>query len=452
MLRNIKTLSLLGLALVATASIAISLQDGKSDAKDDKSEVKTEDAVADTGRPKRLGKTLGGGIKVKPRPNNGSKNGTVTPVVNGPQPLGGTPARVPVGKGGIGFDAGTQMQNFGSMVQGEVEHHTFHGESNGVEDLVINSLVKSCGCTRAQMMLIGADGEMSAYQMGKAIPVGTKFVIESTFDTANKVGPTQSNITLMSNDPRGGIVFTLQANVTPAMTLTPASLNFFMLKSADVRKGQVIVTSEAYGKFKLSLDPNIPLKDLRVKLTPDSPDAEGKSARWVVNVEGGPNLPEGNLSRAIRLVSDVEQAGKFLADGSPQFYDRVLFVTGQVLGPVKLTPPHVSFGLVRPGQVATRSAVLSVNDEDFSLETAPKTTFKGFGVDFPYENDFEVTWTQDEATGSWKLDLTLLGLEQEGNGSFRGLVEIEVGHAVRKTVELGFSGVVRGGVTGAGGK
>ncbi|MDG1499861.1 MAG: DUF1573 domain-containing protein [Planctomycetota bacterium] len=452
MLRNIKTFSLLGLALVATASLAISLQEGKSETKGEKSEAKSEEATKDTGRPKRLGKTLGGGIKIKPRPTSGATTGTTTPVVNGPQPLGGTPSRAPVGKGGIGFDAGSQMKNFGSMVQGEVEHHTFAGESNGEEPLIISSLNKSCGCTRAQMMLLGEEGKKTPYQMGKPIAVGTKFIIESTFDTANKVGPTQSNITLVSNDPRGSTVFTLQGNVTPAMTLAPASLNFAMMKSADVRKGQVIVTSEAYGKFKLSLDPNIPLKEMRVKLTPDSPDADGKSTRWVVNVEGGPNLPEGNLSRAIRLVSDIEQAGKFLPDGSPQFYDRVLFVTGQVLGPVKLTPPHVSFGLVRPGQVATRSAVLSVNAEGFSLDTAPKTSFKGFGVDFPYAGDFEVNWTQDETTGNWNLDLTLLGLEQEGNGSFRGLVEIEVGHEARKTIELGFSGVVRGGVTGAGGK
>ena len=462
--RNFKAFTTFGLVLIGSATLAFSFQDSKP-AKETTKEVveKAKEEVVEApkakpqkiekpalGGPRRLGSKLGGGIKVKPRPSAGSSSGIVGPQVTGVPQVGPSPvqaSKAPIGKGGVTFPAGANSKDFGSLIQGAVERYTFHAESNGEEPLVINSLNKSCGCTRAELVVFDEEGVSRPYQMGEAIPAGVKFGIESTFDTTSKSNQVQSNITLMTNDPRGGMVFSLHANVMPALTMTPRSINFTQMKSADVRKGQVIITSEAYGKFKLSIDENVPLREMRVDLKPDAPDENGMSTRWVVNVEGGPNLPEGNLNRAIKLVSNIQQPDKTMADGSPIFFDAILFITGQVLGPVALNPPSVSFGLLRPGQVATRTSVLKVTADDFSLDTAPKTELKAYGTEFQYADDFEVSWMREEATGDWTMSLTLLGIEQEGNGSFRGFVEVQIGHPAKETIELPFSGVIRGGVT-----
>jgi hypothetical protein len=480
MRRKYKSLTTLGLVLLGTALLACSSEDSQlngaqtmevakpekvAEAQDAKPEkvAEAQDAkleeVAEApkakpkklekpgaGAPRRIGGALGGGIKIKARPSAGARAPAAT---TGPQqasPLSeGLDA--PAAKGALTFEPGSNAKDFGSLIQGAVEHHTFTAQSTGEDPLVINSLNKSCGCTRAEIVVYGAEGKSRPYRLGEALPSGTKIGIESTFDTTNKSHSIQSNITLTTNDPRGGLVFSLHADVKPALTMNPRSINFTRMKSADVRKGQVVVTSEAYGKFKLALDPTVPLREMRVEIIPDAPDEEGLSSRWVVNVEGGPNLPEGTLNRAIKLVSNLEQSGKTLPDGSPLYFDSVLFVTGQVLGPVALSPPSVSFGLLRPGQVAARTSLLTVTAEDFSLDAAPRTALKSYGAEFPYPDDFEVTWERFGDSGDWTMSLTLLGIEQEGNGSFRGYVEVQIGHEAKETIELPFSGVIRGGVS-----
>jgi hypothetical protein len=396
-------------------------------------------------RPKRLGGKRLGGIKVK------AKTPVPSPVVQGPA-VGGVvprtaPVTAPTGKGGVTFEPGTQIVDFGDLIQGEVRSTTFHLESTGEDPLVIASIAKTCGCTRAEVVVLDDAGARQPYRVGAPIEPGTKILLEANIDTTGKSHAFKSDITLVTNDPRRGIVFSLKANVTPALAMNPRSLNFATMRATDTKKGQVIVTSEAYGKFKLTVDPNVPVKDVKIDLVPTKPDADGKSDRWVVKAEAGPNLPEGVLNRAVRLVSDLPQPGKALPDGTPQYFDSILFVTGNVLGPVSVNPPHLSFGLLRPGETMTRKATLAITDPDFELTAAPDWKILGYGKEFEFTDDFSVSIVPIEGTKDWEVVMTLLGMEQAGNGSFRGYVSIELGHPAKPTLEVGFSGVVRGGVT-----
>lgn len=437
----------LTLALLGGAALAAPLQDSQPAQKEgSKSEVQRDTPP----RPKRLGTNRLGGIKIKsktpapkPAPAAGGEQGpAIGPVRSLPAPVA-----PPAGKGGVTFKPGSQIVDFGNLIQGERRSTSFELESTGEDPLVISSIHKTCGCTRAEVVVLDEAGAKQPYRVGSPIEPGTKFLIEANIDTTGKSHAFKSDITLTTNDPRSGIVFSLKANVQPALALNPRSLNFATMKAADVKKGQVVVTSEAYGKFKLEVDPNIPVKDVRVEVVPTNPDENGKSDRWIVKAEAGPNLPEGVLNRAIRLVSDLEQPDKALPDGTPQYFDAVLFVTGNVLGPVAVNPPHVSFGLLRPGQTLTRKATIQITDPDFSLEEAPSYKIMGYGTEFEHADDFSVSFVPVEGTKDWELVMTLLGMEQEGNGSFRGYLSIDLGHPAKPTLEIGFSGVVRGGVT-----
>jgi len=435
----------LTLALVAGASLFTLAQDTQpAQTPGVKSEVQRDTPS----RPKRLGGKRLGGIKVKP------KVPAPAPVVQGPvvSPAGGAtprtaPTAAPTGKGGLTFVPGSQIVDFGDLIQGETRDTTFELESTGEDPLVIASIAKTCGCTRAEVVLLDDAGNQLPYRVGSPIAPGVKLKVLANIDTTGKSHAFKTDITLVTNDPRRGIVFSLKANVKPALAMNPRSLNFATMKPADVRKGQVVVTSEAYGKFKLEVDPNIPVKDVQVELLPTNPDENGLSDRWTVKAEAGPNLPEGVLNRAIRLVSNLPQPGKTLPDGTPQYFDAVLFVTGNVLGPVSVNPPHVSFGLLRPGQTLTRKSTLMITDPDFTLKEAPKWQIMGYGTEFKDPEDFSVSFVPVEGTKNWELVMTLLGREQEGNGSFRGYISVDLGHPAKPVLEIGFSGVVRGGVT-----
>ncbi len=396
-------------------------------------------------RPARVGGNRLSGIKVKPKtpaPGPALQGPTVGPVAQ-PRPALVT---APTGKGGLSYAPGSQVVDFGNLIQGEVREATFRLKSTGEDPLVVGSIAKTCGCTRAEIVVIDADGNKLPYLVGSPIPTGAEFVVEARLDTTGKSHAFKSDITLTTNDPRRGVVFSLKANVLPALEMNPRSLNLSTMKATDEKRGQVVITSEAYGPFKLAIDPNVPVQDIQVELVPTDPDAEGKSARWIAKVVAGPNLAEGVLNRAVRLISDLPQPDKTLPDGTPQYFDAVLFVVGNVLGPVAVNPPHLSFGLLRPGQTLTRKALVEVTDPNFQLTEAPAFTIKGYGTEFKNPEDFQIHFVPVEGTSNWELVMTLLGMEQEGNGSFRGYVEIQLGHPAKPVLEVAFSGVVRAGV------
>ena len=70
------------------------------------------------------------------------------------------------------------------------------------------------------------------------------------------------------------------------------------------------------------------------------------------------------------------------------------------------------------------------------------------GTDFPYADRF--TWsirpTEDEK--SLELTLRLEGLPEDLNGSFGGFLNIEVGHPLKPTLGVRFSGVCRQSLAG----
>lgn len=406
--------------------------------------------------PKRLGGNRLNGIKVKPKTTPAP---APTPAPVGPPVASGHSAddghdhapvpnadTAPPGRGGLTFEPGTQIKRFGDLVQGDVRNHIFHAKSTGEEPLVISSVTKSCGCTRADVMLIGADGKRTPYVLNQPIPVGQEFEVHAEIDTTGKTHLFRSDITLMTNDPRKGVQFSLEVNVKAPLVANPRSLNLAQMKATEVKKGQVLLTSELNTPFKLHLDPNIPLKNCEVELVPTLPNEEGKSTRWVVKVTAGPNMSEGTYYQSLRLLSDMPKPNQTMPDGTPMMHEMIVFVTAQVLGPVTVNPPHLSFGILRPGQAEVRKATIKITDEDWKLEGAPQLVLRGYGQEFPYGDDFKASIAQIPGTDDWELTLDLLGLEQDGSGAFRGLVEVQLGHPAKPILEVGFSGAVRAGV------
>ena len=179
-----------------------------------------------------------------------------------------------------------KSESFGALVQGESRDTVFTAKSAGDEPLVISSVTKSCGCTRADIMLVQQDGSRKPYVLNTPIPVGQEFEIHAEIDTTGKQNLFRTDITLMTNDPRKGVVFSLEVDVKAPLLANPRSLNLAQLKATETKQGQVLITTELDQPFGLRIDENIPLKNCEVELVPTAPNACNCCFRATMNLIG----------------------------------------------------------------------------------------------------------------------------------------------------------------------
>ena len=88
----------------------------------------------------------------------------------------------------------------GKIKQGEKVKHTFVIENKGKSDLILESVIASCGCTVAKW-------DKKPVQSGKSAE------IEVTFNSANKFGTQHKNITIKSNAVPDTKMLTLKCEV-----------------------------------------------------------------------------------------------------------------------------------------------------------------------------------------------------------------------------------------------
>lgn len=81
------------------------------------------------------------------------------------------------------------LHDFGTVVEGQVVSTSFEISNSGSADLAINNVQASCGCTAAQ-------------PDKKVLKPGEKTAIKVEFDSANRFGPQDKSVYVMTNDPK----------------------------------------------------------------------------------------------------------------------------------------------------------------------------------------------------------------------------------------------------------
>jgi hypothetical protein len=354
------------------------------------------------------------------------------------------------------LDVDETDHDFGTAVEGERLSHTFHLKSTGDTDLIINSAKPTCGCTVAKVAVLAEDGETSEYKMGDPLPPGTELELLARLDTKNKHNLASSKINIFCNDPRSTVTLGLKAQVDQYFQISPASLAFGEISVADVVSKTFTVSGKKPGPFLLSQDGRTTPPGMVVELQPQNADADGKAEVWTVKVTLGPDCREGNLGFPVQLRSDEEVAGaQKLKGGEMPTYGASVMVTAKVRGLISWEPQYLSFGLVRPGQVVSRSLSVATFDGDFAFN-ADDISIRLTGPndqqpDFPWASSFSHVITPSEDNQSFRVELTLDGLPEEADGSFQGRVMISTGHPQKPEIPVLFSGVCRPGVVRSGG-
>jgi hypothetical protein len=104
--------------------------------------------------------------------------------------------------------------DFGKVEQGEQVSHTFRLTNQGGQELRIESVKTSCGCT-------------AAVTSSDVIPPGQEGAISATFDTSRYSGEKTKSISVYSNDPAQPMTtLTLQGEILVEVEVDPPQLYF----------------------------------------------------------------------------------------------------------------------------------------------------------------------------------------------------------------------------------
>jgi hypothetical protein len=356
----------------------------------------------------------------------------------------------PNSKAKLTYEFGSDNKNFGKAMQGDVLKHTFLMKSGGEEDLVIKQAKPTCGCTVAQLMLEQADGSMAPYTFGGPIPPGRKVELNATLHTQNKQGHAASRINIFTNDPRGQTQFGLEAEVETFFLVNPPSLNFNQMAAKDSVTDKVSVTTSKGQRLKLTPVLNNVPPGLRVEVNALDADADGNASRWELVATAGPGLVEGPLAYSVPLNSDVALPGaETLPNGQAPTYSVSVTIMGQVLGTISFNPSFVSLGLIRPGQVVSRTIRVMCHDPEFKL-TEPKVLVQSRDSgDWEYAKHFSSVVRPVPDQNAVDIELQLNGMPDTLNGSFNGMMVVQLGYPDKPELKLPITGVCRGGATTA---
>lgn len=215
------------------------------------------------------------------------------------------------------------VYDFGTVEQGEQVVKFFRFTNQGGQDLRIESVKTSCGCTAA---VISSD----------VISPGQEGTIGATFDTSRFAGEKAKTVTVYSNDPLHPVTtLTLQGEITVEVAAEPPQLYF-----GRFRRGK-----ETTRTVEVLYDAQKPVAITKVEHT--HPAVRVRSKDLEKDGKKGKKL-------FVTLTKDV---------GLGRFNDRITVTTtsqkrpsivipvfGSVEGEVLIQPPQVSFGVVRKGE------------------------------------------------------------------------------------------------------
>lgn len=365
----------------------------------------------------------------------------------------------------LDYAVGSQNHNFGKLMQGAIAKHTFELHARGTEPLKITNVKPTCGCTVAQVLVEDDKGSMVAYTYNEPIPLGRRIQVPAELHTKGKFGHQNTRINIFSTDTRGSIQLGLEAEIQAFLDVTPRYLNFGNMKLGETQTQRAVVATSAGELVRMSLADTGIGTGVKTQLEPINPDAEGRAARWQVTVTVGPDLVEGNFARTLVLQSDYEMPKDDHDPNDGQdhtghshaptelFHQTMLSLSATVVGPFTFTPNYISMGLVRPGQVISRSIRIDSNDPEHRFaDKLPVGKIVGMPVpggegyqEWNLAKHFSFIVRPVEGANSVDIELRLEGLPEEASGSFRGTLLIELGHPDKPEITLTITGVCRGG-------
>jgi hypothetical protein len=215
------------------------------------------------------------------------------------------------------------IYDFGTVEQGEKVMHLFRFTNKGQQDLRIERVKTTCGCTA---VVLSVD----------LIKPGEEGTVSTTFDTTRYTGEKVRTVTVYSNDPVHPVTtLTLQGEITQDITAEPTQLYL-----GRVRRGEEVTrTVEIFYNAEkpvtiVKVENTNPAVYVRVE---EIRGEKRRGKKLIVTLTK--KAPLGRLNDQITVTTTSEKQPVL---NIPVF--------GSVEGDMLVLPPQVSFGVLRSGQ------------------------------------------------------------------------------------------------------
>jgi hypothetical protein len=295
------------------------------------------------------------------------------------------------------------VYDFGTVEQGEHIVKLFRFTNQGRQDLRIESIKTSCGCTAA---VISAD----------VIPPGHEGTISATFDTSRFIGEKAKTVSVYTNDPLQPVTtLTIQGEITVEVAADPPQLYFGRL-----RRGEEVTRT-----VEVLYDAQKPITITKVEHT--HPAVRVRAEEFEKDGKRGKKLFV-TLTRAVGLGRFNDQIT--VTTTSQKRPSVTIPVFGSVEGDVLIQPPQVSFGVVRSGESKTQEVSVKSRAAQPVRVLRVESAVAGVGAELTPVKEGE----------EYLITLRVNG--ENGPGRIQGEVRVFTDHPEEKTLTIPLYGMI----------
>ncbi len=231
-----------------------------------------------------------------------------------------------------------QTYDFGKIYQGEIVQHEFRFKNQGNDDLIINNVKSSCGCT-------------AALASKNNIPKGETGEIQIKFNPGHYLGKVLKTVTVNSNDPENAASkLTITGEVCEEISINPRLVNFGIVKKGEScsRNLEIRIAPELKIEIKKIESPN-PYITIVQKKTSDN--------IYSCQITMNKNDYIGKFNGIIFVYTNNNKQEKI----DVPFY-------GEIIGDVTIYPEMLLFGVVKKNQEVKRTIVINFMNKDVKIE------------------------------------------------------------------------------------
>ncbi len=235
--------------------------------------------------------------------------------------------------------------DFGSVAKGLMPQHVFEIENCYEEEMVIEYVRSSCGCTKVEIDK-------------RILKTWEKAKLTATFDTVGFNGKREATLTVGFGRPyRGEVKLAIQGTILSDVQVYPAKIDFGTVAPGNLPKMTVTVTRRNNAAFVLS---DVRSTFPHIGVTISETQRNGAGVSYQVQAWLKDDVPAGFVQGELNAIALDRVNGKQQEIRIPVQF------TGKVTSPLEVSPPVLTFSGLSAGEKVSKKIVLKA-DQPFQL-------------------------------------------------------------------------------------
>ncbi len=223
--------------------------------------------------------------------------------------------------------------DFGTVVRGSQPEHRFVIENVFKEDIQIESVNSSCGCTSVSLEK-------------RNLKTWEKAELVARFNTVGFSGQRQATVTVRFSAPyTGEVQLAVRGNIRTDLQIAPGDINFGTVNPASSPRQTVEVRKFGNANWRI-VDVRSTFPHIGVSLSETQRDQN--RVNYILSASLKPTVPAGQLQGELVIVA---------TDGAQELKLPIQF-SGKVVTALQVSPPVLDLANVKPGETVTRKVIL----------------------------------------------------------------------------------------------